>query len=99
MTQHLKLSTKLMGKGLTVSTVEVGSFIKDPIERSQYQKDYTGKFETMVFHYKTGEYAWESQLYQKEVDARKGHRAMVEKLKKTSRVTIRKQLVAIKNST
>ena len=81
MGKSLNIKTKLMGKGLTVSTVQLyGSEAK------------RGWFETLVFHRATGYVEWDGRRYKTEAEARAGHRRMVDKWKAKSRKEIRDEL-------
>ena len=82
MKKELNIRTKLMGKGLVVSTVQTG-------RRS---------FETMVFHRLTEYIEWDGQRYKTESEARKGHSLFVAKWKAKTRKQIRDELDKVKSS-
>lgn len=93
----LNIKTKLMGKGLEVSTVLVG---RDETERARraHHKRIGWMFETIVFHRLTGGAAWDTDTYATEEEARRGHRSVVEKWKAKPRKDIRDELAKRKEA-
>lgn len=80
--REFDIKTKLMGKGLTISTIQTG-------RRS---------FETMVFHRLTEYIEWDGQRYKTEAEARKGHSTFVAKWKAQTRKQVRDKLAEVKGS-
>jgi hypothetical protein len=97
MTRPLNIKTKLMGKGLEVSTVLIG---RDETEekRKAHHKKLGWVFETLVFHRSTGGASWDTQTYGTEDEARAGHRAVVAKWKAKSRKEVRDELATRKQA-
>lgn len=98
MGRPLHIRTKLMGKGLEVSTVFDGS--KDfLIEKNGKLKAKTYlQYETLVFHRSTGGEPWDVAHYHSEEDARNGHRSIVAKWKAKTRGEVRDELALRKEA-
>jgi len=81
-----RIHTKLMGKGLRVSTVDL------LVEKPKLIASGGCCFETAVFHKDTGGKMWDFKRYDTKKEARQGHREMVAKWKAKSRGDIRWEL-------
>lgn len=96
MSRRFDIKTKLMGKGLLISTIQVAA--DEPKERREWHVNALGwAYETLVFHRSTDGREWDRQNYQSASEARAGHRKMVAKWKAKTRKQIRDELDKVEN--
>lgn len=91
--KKLHIKTKLMGRGLEVSTIDL-----TPNERKKRTKNSLHfTYESLVFHRETGEHEWDGQRYKTEQEARAGHTTLVKKWKTKTRKEVREAVDLVKS--